>query len=249
MIIRRKVAIISKLVDDNALILRIPEYCEFFDVKSGRDEMCKFLIRRFCKTTRWIFVSLVASGIVGCAGAGEGAAKGAAGGALAGAASGLISSLVWGGDPGEHMARGAVAGATVGAVGGAIEGSSRASAEKERQAAQDQRELDQFRRDIGDDAYAGVVALVDCRHAVALANAEVAAESNNSNHALAGLWVQALTHADQGDDSGLHEVAPEIIRWDREIANTSQFDSELKKAHDDLMDIRSDYMLPRSCND
>ena len=47
---------------------------------------------------------------------------------------------------------------------------------------------------------------------------------------------------------GLHEVTPEIIRWDHAIANTSQFNIELEKAHDDLVDIRSDYMLPRSCN-
>jgi hypothetical protein len=211
--------------------------------------MYVFLIRRFCKTTRWIFVPLVATGIVGCAGSGEGAVKGAAGGALAGAASGLISSLVWGGDPGEHMARGAAAGATVGAIGGAIEGSSRARAENERQAAQEQRELDQFRRDIGNDAYYGVVALVDCKHPVAVAHAQVAAESDNGNHALAGLWVQALTLADQGDVASLNEVTPEIIRWDRAIANASQFDYELKKAHNDLMDIRSDYMLSRNCND
>lgn len=208
-----------------------------------------FIAGRFFCIARWMIIPLVASGIVGCAGTGEGAVKGAAGGALAGAASGLISSLVWGGDPGEYMARGAAAGATVGAIGGAIEGSSNARAEKERQAAQEQRELDQLRRDIGNDAYAGVVALVDCKHAVALANAQVATDSTNGNHALAGLWVQALTLADQGDVSGLHEVTPEIIRWDRKIANTSQFDSELKKAHDDLMDIRSDYMLSRSCND
>jgi hypothetical protein len=61
--------------------------------------------------------------------------------------------------------------------------------------------------------------------------------------------VKTLTPADQGDASSLHQVTPEIFRWDRKIANTSQFDSELKKAHDDLVDIRSDYMLPRSCND
>ena len=146
------------------------------------------------------------------------------------------------------MARGAAAGATVGAIGGAIEGSSQARAEKERQAAQQQRELDQFRRDIGNDAYAGIVALVDCKHEVAIANARIAADSRNGNHALAGLWVQALTLADEGDVAGLHDVTPEIIRWDRNIANTSQFDGELKKAHDDLLDIRSDYMLSRSCN-
>jgi hypothetical protein len=209
--------------------------------------MCKLLISLFCKTTRWLFVPLVASGIVGCAGAGEGAIKGAAGGALAGAASGLISSLVWGGDPGEYMARGAATGATVGAIGGAIDGSGQARAKKDHQAAQEQRELDQFRRDIGNDAYAGVVALVDCKYSVALANAEVAAESGNGNHALAGLWVQVLTLADQGNETGLDEIAPEIIRWDRNIANTAQFDNELNQSHGDLMDIRADNQLPRTC--
>jgi hypothetical protein len=198
---------------------------------------------------RMIIIPLLASGMVGCAGAGEGAMKGAAGGALAGAASGLISSLVWGGDPGEYMARGAAAGATVGAIGGAIDGSGQASAKKESQAAQEQRELDQFRHDIGNDAYDGVVALVDCKHSVALANADVAEESRNGNHALAGLWLRALTLADQGNEAGLDEIAPEIIRWDRNIANTTQFDNELNQSHSDLMDIRADNQLPRTCAD
>jgi hypothetical protein len=213
----------------------------------SRDGMSKFPIGRFHRTTRWAFLPLVASGIVACAGAGEGAVKGAAGGALAGAASGLISSLVWGGDPGEYMARGAAAGATVGAIGGAIEGSGNASAKKERQVAEEQRELDQFRHDIGDDAYAGVVALVDCKHAVALANADIAATSKNGNHALAGLWVQALTLVDQSKTADVTEVGAEIIRWDRQIGNTAQFDKELNQAHADLMDIRADDNLPRTC--
>jgi hypothetical protein len=174
--------------------------------------------------------------------------KGAAGGALAGAASGLISALVWGGDPGEHMARGATAGAAVGAVAGAVEGSSRARAEKESKAAQEQRELDQFRREIGDNAFNGVIALVECKHEVAIANARVASESMNGNHALAGLWVQALSFADQGDDASLDAITPEIVHWDREIADASQVQIELNKAYDDLLDIRTENLLPRSCS-
>jgi hypothetical protein len=200
------------------------------------------------RKVRGIFILLVVSGIVGCAGAGEGAIKGAAGGALAGAASGLISSLVWGGDPGEYMARGATAGATVGAIGGAIDGSGQARAKKENQAAQEQRELDQFRHDIGNDAYEGVVSLVDCKHSVALANAEVAEGSRNGNHALAGLWLRALTLSDQQNKAGLDEVALEIIRWDRNIANTAQFENELNQSHSDLMSIRADYGKPRTCD-
>ena len=191
---------------------------------------------------------MVASLIVACAGAGEGAMKGAGAGALAGAASGLVSALVWGGDPGEHMARGATAGATIGAIGGAVEGSSRAKAEKDRAAAQEQRELEQFRRDIGNDAFDAVVALAECRQEVAIANAKVAAKSTNSNHALAGLWIQALTFADQGDEAGLTAITPEIIRWDREINDEMQFDRELKDAYQGLVDIRAEYALPLSCS-
>ena len=186
--------------------------------------------------------------LVGCAGAGEGAVKGAASGALAGAASGLVSALIWGGDPGEHMARGATAGATIGAVGGAVEGSSRARAEKDYRAAQEQQEIEQFRRDIGTEAFDGIVALAECKHDLAVANARLAAESKNSNHALAGLWVQALTFADQGDENSLDGIAPEIVRWDREVTDDVQFRNELSKTSVELKDIRSEYNLPRQCS-
>jgi len=204
------------------------------------------LVRLF-RVSHYSIVLVIAFLVAGCAGAGEGAMKGAGAGALAGAASGLVSALVWGGDPGEHMARGATAGATIGAIGGAVEGSSRASAEKEHQARQEQQELEQFRRDIGNDAFDAVVALAECRQEVALANARVAAKSTNSNHALAGLWIQALTYADQDDADGLVALTPEIIRWDREINDQTQFDRELKDAYQGLIDIRAEYALPLHC--
>jgi hypothetical protein len=190
---------------------------------------------------------LIASLVAGCAGAGEGAVKGAAGGALAGAASGLVSALVWGGDAGEHMARGAAAGATIGAVGGAVEGSARARAQKDYTAAKEQQELDQIRREIGGDAFDGVVALAECRHEVALANARVAARSTNANHALAGLWVQALTFEDQRDTASLDSLEPEIIRWDRGVNDTQQFRQELDAGYRELVQIRKEHSLPPSC--
>lgn len=190
---------------------------------------------------------LLALLVAGCAGAGEGAVKGAAGGALAGAASGLVSALVWGGDPGEHMARGATAGATIGAIGGAVEGSARARAEKDYKAAQGQQEIEQIRREIGSDAFDGVVALAECRHEVALANARVAVRSTNSNHALAGLWVQVLTFEDQGDQASVDGIEPEIIRWDRGIDDAGQFRRELDSGYAELIQIRREHSLPPSC--
>jgi len=200
------------------------------------------------QTGRRAIILVAVSLSVACAGAGEGAIKGAGAGALAGAASGLVSALVWGGDPGEHMARGATAGATMGAIGGAVEGSNRTRANKDYQAAQEQLELEQFRRDIGDDAFDAIVALAECKQEVASANARVAATSTNSNHALAGLWVQALTLEDKGDEAGLLAISSEIIRWDREISNHSQFVEELDRVYRDLVNIRSEYALPLSCD-
>jgi len=203
---------------------------------------------RLTHAARNSFIPLVIFSVVGCAGAGQGAVEGAASGALAGAASGLVSALVWGGDPGEHMARGATAGATIGAVGGAVQGSQRAKAEKDHKAAQEQREIEQFRRDIGNDAFDAVVALAECRQEVAIANAKVAANSTNANHALAGLWVQALTFEDQGDQASLDAIASQIIQWDRGVADSDQFNRELKSGYQDLIDIRAEYALPLSCN-
>lgn len=158
-----------------------------------------------------------------------------------------VSYRQTGGDPGEYMARGAAVGATVGAVGGAVEGSSRARAEEEQKARQEQQELDAIRRDVGDDAFNAIVALVECEQEVAIANARVAARSKNSNHALAGLWIQALSFAETGDDAGLQAITPDIVRWDREISDAEQFDHELKGAYQDLIDIRAEYRLPLSC--
>jgi hypothetical protein len=197
---------------------------------------------------RYTIVLILALMVAGCAGAGEGAVKGAGAGALAGAAGGLVHAMIWGGDAGEHMARGAAAGATVGAIGGAVEGSSRARAEVDQKARQEQQELDQIRRDIGNDAFDAIVALAECRQEVAIANAKVAAGSSNSNHALAGLWIQALTFAEQGDEASLQAITPEIIRWDREIDDATQFDRELQDGYQGLVDIRAEYSLPLKCS-
>lgn len=200
------------------------------------------------QSIRCLIVLGLASLVVACAGAGKGAVQGAGAGAVAGAASGLVSALIWGGDPGEHMVRGATAGATIGAVGGAVEGSQRARAQKEHAARQEQRELDALRREIGNDAFNAIVALAECKQEVAVANARVAEQSENSNHALAGLWIQALAFADQGDDDSLSAVRPEIIRWDRGVNDPAAFDRELKFGYQELIDIRAEYALPLSCS-
>jgi len=195
-----------------------------------------------------VFLFLLSNALTlsGCSGAsGQRAAEGAGTGALAGAAGGLVSGLLWGGDPLESAARGAVVGATTGAVVGGVSG---AQADKAQAQAQQQNEIAELRTQIGEDAFAGISALADCKHGVAEANAQVAAKSSNSNYALAGLWVEAISLADRGDLAGAQALYPEIIRWDRSAENTDQAEAELQGALVKLQDIRQQYDLPRTCS-
>jgi hypothetical protein len=145
------------------------------------------------------------------------------------------------------MTRGAAAGATLGAIGGAVQGSAQASEDKARKNGQLEQDIEQFRRDIGNDAFDGAVALVECKHEVAIANARVAAQSRNSNHALAGLWLEALAYTDQDDTTSIQNLVPEIVRWDRGADNAQQVNEQLRLTYGELLDIRSEFQLPRSC--
>jgi hypothetical protein len=219
----------------------------FFRQRISMKRSTSSFLKNIARTQFRIVICIIAAASVGCAGAGEGAIRGAGSGALAGAASGLLTSLVWGGDPGYHMARGATAGATIGAIGGAVQGSAQASQDRARDDAQLQQDIEHFRRDIGNDAFDGVVALVECKYEVAMANARVAAQSKNSNHALAGLWLEALAYTDQNDTASIQNVIPEIVRWDRGADNAQQVDEQLRLTYSELLDIRGEFQLPRSC--
>jgi hypothetical protein len=199
---------------------------------------------------RLVLVSLIVLAqtltLSGCSGASsQRAGEGASTGALAGAAGGLVSGLLWGGNPLESAAKGAVVGATSGAVVGGVSGSKE---DKANAAAQQKSEIAEFRSQIGEDAFAGVTALAKCNHGVAEANAQVAAKSSNSNYALAGLWVDAISHADRGDIASAQELYPEIVRWDRSIENNDQADIQLQVTLTKLQAIRKEFDLPQTCS-
>lgn len=183
--------------------------------------------------------------VAACSGqSGQRAAEGAGTGALAGAAGGLVSGLLWGGDPLESAAKGAIVGATSGAVVGGVSG---AQADKAQAQATQQQKIAELRSQIGEDAFAGISALAECKHGVAEANADVAAQSTNSNYALAGLWINAMSRADRGDIDAARSYFPEIIKWDRSVDNETQAESELQGALVKLQDIRKQHKLPTTC--
>jgi len=176
--------------------------------------------------------------------AGEGAKTGAA----AGAVGGLVSALIFGGDPVEAAARGAVFGASAGATAGAMQGARVDEQREAQQKAQQDVDLEQLKREIGGDAYAGLEALTDCKHEVALAYGQTAARSKNRDHALAGLWVQVLTEADRRQEAQARALFPEIVAADSQIGSEAEAEEAMRETLQGLMSIRAEYGLQRVCS-
>ena len=155
-----------------------------------------------------------------------------------------MSALVFGGNAGDAMARGAVYGGAVGATAGAMGG-----AQVDKKVAQ-QREAtaESLRAKIGDDPCGGLEALADCKHDVALKQAELARQSDNPNFSLAGLWLEVLSYADQGNETRARELFPEVVAKDWNIKTEAEAEATMRETSNKLMDIREQYNLPRVCS-
>lgn len=172
------------------------------------------------------------------------AGQGAAVGGVSGAAAGMVSALIWGGNVGEAAARGAAWGATSGAVSGAIVGS-----QEDKQAAQQQRAKaeKELKKKLGDDGYAGLAALAQCKHKVALGYAETAQESSVEKHRQAGLWLEALTYIDQGDRAKAESMYTELLDAQPEITSRDEVDRYAREGVEGLNNIRKQENLPVTC--
>ena len=208
-------------------------------LKLNKENRCK-------SATAILAVCWLTFQLAGCASdshTAKGASKGAATGAIAGAAGGLVSALVFGGDPLDRAARGAVYGGTTGAVAGAVAGSEADRREKQQKEAQ----IDKLRKEIGNDAFDGLAALAECRHDSALNKAGKAQASDNPNYALAGLWLEVLSYADQRKEQQARNLFPKVVEKDWNIKNESQAEEAMRKTLNGLMDIRQEFKLPRVC--
>lgn len=190
---------------------------------------------------------LVSAGCARDSYAAKGAAQGATGGALAGAAGGMMTALIFGGNVAEAGARGAVYGGTVGAVSGGVAGAQRDKQVAAREQAQREREIAEFKAKVGTDAFNGVVALAECKHAIALANAAEARKSSNRDFALAGLWLETLTEADRNDAAAARERFPQLIEKDRELKTDADAESRLAEALEGIREVRAENGLPATC--
>ena len=208
-------------------------------------------IRRL--TTAFLTMLLTAGVTLGtgCASdsyAAKGAAQGGTSGAVAGALGGMVTALVFGGDIAEAGARGAVYGGTTGAVVGGMSGAQTDKAVAAQEQAARDAELERFKAEIGTDAFNGVVALAECKHDIAIANAREAAKSNKPDYALAGVWVEALTEADRQREQEARALLPDIVERDRDIKTEAEAEARMYEALDGLRDIRVEYNLPVNCS-
>ena len=170
--------------------------------------------------------------------------QGAATGTVVGAVGGMVSALVFGGDVGDAAARGAVWGGSTGAAAGAMSG---AMADSNQKKAQEAAELEALRKRLGDDAFSGLAALVECKHEVAQGYGRTAATSDNTDFALAGLWLQVITYADSRQEDQARSLFPELVEKDSKLSSESQAETEMQAALKKLKDIRQEYKLPRDC--
>ncbi len=205
---------------------------------------------------RKLIGALVATSVLlfqsGCASdshAAKGASKGAGTGAIAGAVGAAATALIFGGDVGEAAARGAVYGGASGAVVGGMSGAEMDRQVAAQERAEYERRVQEFRDEIGTDAFNGFVALAECKHEVALANAREAQKSSNRDFALAGLWVEVLTEADRQHTDAAVALLPAIVEKDREISDAAVAQARLDEALVDMGEIRTRYDLAASCFD
>jgi len=179
--------------------------------------------------------------------ASKGAKQGATTGAVAGAVGGMVTALVFGGNVADAGARGAVAGGSSGAVVGGMSGSQRDKQKAQNLDDEQVARLEKLRKNIGDDAFDGMVALANCKYGVAAANTDVAMQSANRDFALAGLWVEVLSSADQRNETAARARFPEIIALDRKISSEAEAEQAMRESLQALMDIRVANNLPKVC--
>ncbi|MDH3585662.1 MAG: hypothetical protein OEQ30_01100, partial [Gammaproteobacteria bacterium] len=211
------------------------------------------MFARSVKTRSLIGTLFVMSAVLcnsGCASdshAAKGASKGAGTGAIAGAVGAAATALIFGGNVGEAAARGAVYGGASGAVVGGMSGAEADKRVAAQERAEYEKRIQQFREDIGTDAFNGFVALAECKHEIALANAREAQKSRNRDFALAGLWVEALTEADRGQTQAATAMLPAIADQDREIQDVANAQARLDETLAEIGEIRTQYDLPAAC--
>ncbi|MDH4041584.1 MAG: hypothetical protein OEV88_13080 [Gammaproteobacteria bacterium] len=199
-----------------------------------------------------LLAPLLAAILVTAAGCGanaqKGAVEGAATGAMAGAVGGMFTAWVFGGDVARAGARGAAYGGSSGAVVGAMAGGRVDDAQAAQKQARQDAEIRKFREEIGTDAFNGLVALGECKHEIALANAREAARSGKKDFVMAGVWVEVLTEADRNRTEAASALYPRLLAVDRDVKTEADAQAQTAELLRQLREIRVEYGLPAVCS-
>ena len=159
----------------------------------------------------------------------------------------MATALIFGGNVGEAAARGAVYGGASGAVVGGMSGANVDNQIAAQEQAEREKKIAEFRDEIGTDAFNGFVALAECKHDIAVANAREARKSRNRDHALAGLWIEILAEADRENPDAASDLFPELVSSDKQIKTVSDAESRTESALVSMREIRAEYGLPEDC--
>lgn len=140
---------------------------------------------------------------------------------------------------GTHAGKGAAQGAGTGAIAG---GQVDSKVEKQKEA-----KFAKLREEIGEQNFAGLEDLADCKHDDSLRAAEKGRQSKNPNYALAGLWLEILNYADTGQESKARALFPTLVKQDWNIDSTTQAETKMREGATALGNIREEYGHPRVC--
>lgn len=192
-----------------------------------------------------------------------------------GAGIGALVGLVAGGDLGD-VAVGAAVGAAGGAATGAYSDSKdreRAAIQEKQRAEQAQRRAEAAAAKqqaaatkqqaaapasatetadaelvalIGQDNYEAYKAVRECQYKRAYALVQVGAVSENPDHQLAALWLEAVIAGDQGDSARAKTVYPRIVDHDRDIDSAQQASLEADRFMLEMREERRALGIP-SC--
>ncbi len=104
-----------------------------------------------------------------------------------------------------------------------------------------------LRAQLGPSAYAGLEALAACRHDEALTWAKNAAYTDNPDHALAGVWLTAVTYGDAGRIEEASAVLPQIVARDPRVSSEDAARRLVDQRVVQIQDIRVSYGQPATC--
>jgi hypothetical protein len=168
-------------------------------------------------------------------------------GAAVGAVGGMVTALVFGGSVAEATARSAVYGASTGAAAGALSGAMTENKSKTASADTLPADAQKLQKTLGEDAFNGLKALVECKHEVAQAYGRTAVQSANKDYALAGLWLQVIAFADNREEEKARAIFPELVTQDDKLSSEAQAETKMRESLQKLMDIREKNGRSRVC--